>query len=135
MLRFRFVDEHLDGAVEVGADQHIAARLFALLGHRIEHRGRVLEIVQRTEQIVVNLWGGECLRKCVSTYAGARDVVVVRIGFDDGLRIRCENRTSNGRIVRLDALPEVAPVAPHLHRIKSDGEIMVLYGGHYSNYI
>lgn len=35
MLGFRFVDEHLDGASEIGADQYITTTLLVLLHQRI----------------------------------------------------------------------------------------------------
>jgi len=31
VLRLRLIDEHLDGAIEIGADQHITTSLFVLL--------------------------------------------------------------------------------------------------------
>lgn len=45
VLRLRFVDEHFDGAIKIGADQHITAALLVLLYQRIRLIVRQLEII------------------------------------------------------------------------------------------
>lgn len=63
MLGFRFVDEHLDGASEIGADQYITTTLLVLLHQRIG-----LIVLQLDGMLEIQIKMGKSYKCIISPY-------------------------------------------------------------------